>query len=216
MARAPAPRTTRGRDVGVALLALIVAAVMAVVFAAGIGALGSEPEVRSTGYHYDRETAPAAAGVAGPQELADELVEQVDPRAKAAGRDVPGHRPDFARGSAHSDDARLAPRMADDFADLASPARRTHILRGDASGGGHLWPGAAGKPPFPRSWSGDRIMHEISDVARDPTAWCGAIPQGSRTVLTGTRGGVDIRVVVDSRTGEIITGYPTNLVRNAQ
>jgi len=55
--------------------------------------------------------------------------------------------------------------------------------------------------PFPRSWSADRIMHEISDIATDPFAWRGAIPQGSRTVLTGTRNGVDIRVIVDSRTG---------------
>lgn len=98
---------------------------------------------------------------------------------------------------------RSAPRMADDFVDLSSSARRTHILHGDATGGGHLWPGAAGKTPFPRSWSGDRIMHEISDIATDPIAWRGAIPQGSRTVLTGTRGRVDIRVIVDSRTGEI-------------
>lgn len=106
------------------------------------------------------------------------------------------------------------PRAADDFVDLASSSRRTHILQGDATGCGHLWPGAAGKTPFPQSWSGNRIMHEISDIATDPAEWRNAVPQGSRTVLTGTRGGVDIRVVVDSRTGEIITGYPTNLPRN--
>lgn len=109
---------------------------------------------------------------------------------------------------------RNTPRAADDFVDLASSSRRTHILQGDATGGGHLWPGAAGKTPFPQSWSGNRIMHEISDIATDPAAWRNAVPQGSRTVLTGTRGGVDIRVVVDSRTGEIISGYPTNLPRN--
>lgn len=57
-------------------------------------------------------------------------------------------------------------------------------------------------------------MHEISDIATDPAAWRTAITQGSRTVLTGTRGGVDIRVVVDSRTGDIITGYPTNIPKN--
>ena len=100
-----------------------------------------------------------------------------------------------ARASARPVEYRLAPRMADDFVDLASPARRTHILQGDATGGGHLWPGAAGKTPFPRSWSADRIMHEISDIATDPIAWRNPLPQGSRTVLTGTRNGVDIRVI---------------------
>lgn len=34
------------------------------------------------------------------------------------------------------------------------------------------------------------------------------------TVLTGMRDGVQIRVIVDSQTGEIISGYPTNLPRN--
>lgn len=57
-------------------------------------------------------------------------------------------------------------------------------------------------------------MHAISDIATDPAAWENAVQQGSRTVLGGTRGGVDIRVVVDSGTGEIVTGFPTNLPRN--
>ncbi|MEE9964910.1 MAG: EndoU domain-containing protein, partial [Propionicimonas sp.] len=105
-------------------------------------------------------------------------------------------------------------KTADEFVNLASPSRTTHILQGDATGGGHLWPGGPGKSPFPQSWSGDRIMHEISDIATDPVAWRGAVPQGGRTVLTGTRDGVDIRVVVDTRTGEIVTGYPTNVARN--
>ncbi len=108
----------------------------------------------------------------------------------------------------------VATNTADDFVDLASPARRTHILDGDATGGGHLWPGNAGKTPFPQGWSGDKIMHEVSDIATDPIAWQNAVPQGSRTVLTGTRGGVDIRVIVDTNSGEIISGYPTNLPRN--
>lgn len=108
----------------------------------------------------------------------------------------------------------VATNSVDDFVDLATPARRTHILDGDATGGGHLWPGLPGKTPFPQSWSGDRIMHEISDIATDPAAWSSGIPQGGRTVLTGVRDGVEIRVVVNTRTGEIITGTPTNLPRN--
>jgi len=57
-------------------------------------------------------------------------------------------------------------------------------------------------------------MNTISDIATDPTAWENAVTQGSRTILSGTVDGVDVRVVVDTQTGEIITGYPTNLPRN--
>jgi hypothetical protein len=102
----------------------------------------------------------------------------------------------------------------DGLVNLASDGRTTHILDGDGTGGGHLWPGAAGKTPFPSSWSGGQIMHAISDIATDPAAWRNAVQQGSRTVLVGTRDGVEIRVVVNSSTGEIVTGYPINLPRN--
>jgi hypothetical protein len=107
-----------------------------------------------------------------------------------------------------------ATNSVDDLVDLSTPARRTHILDGDATGGGHLWPGQPGKTPFPQSWSGDRIMHEISDIATDPVACQNGVRQGPRTVLTGSVDGVDIRVIVNTQTGEIITGYPTNLPRN--
>lgn len=58
--------------------------------------------------------------------------------------------------------------------------------------------------------SDGRIIHEISDVATDPAS--AVVRQGS--IVTGTRDGVTIRVVIDNSTGEIITGYPTNLPRN--
>jgi hypothetical protein len=108
----------------------------------------------------------------------------------------------------------VAAESGDEFVNLATEARTTHILQGDATGGGHLWPGLEGKTPFPQGWSGGQVMHEISDIATDPAAWANATRQGSRTVLSGTRGGVDIRVIVRTDTGEIITGYPTNLLRN--
>ncbi len=57
-------------------------------------------------------------------------------------------------------------------------------------------------------------MNEISDIAIDPAAWQDAVAQGGRTVLTGVSDGVEIRVVVDTQTGEIVTGYPVNLPRN--
>ncbi|XKF14151.1 EndoU domain-containing protein [Knoellia locipacati] len=104
-----------------------------------------------------------------------------------------------------------AAKSADEFVDLASASRRTHILDGDATGGGHLWPGLPGKTPFPKDWSGNRVMHEISDVATDPNSIFRP-GRGGSTIATGTRGGVDMKVVL--RGGQIITGHPTNLPRN--
>jgi hypothetical protein len=56
-------------------------------------------------------------------------------------------------------------------------------------------------------------MHEASDIATDPNATL-ISRGGGREVLSGTRGGVDIRVVVDYNNNDIITAYPTNLPRN--
>lgn len=118
----------------------------------------------------------------------------------------------------HSIDAYQVSTAATDYdgergspVDLASATRRNHILYGDATGGEHLWPGLPGKTPFPRDWSADRVMHEISDVTTDPSSIF-RTGRGGSTVVTGTRDGVDIRVIL--RDGDIITGYPTNLMRN--
>lgn len=43
----------------------------------------------------------------------------------------------------------VAAESADEFVNLASPSRAQHILTGDATGGGHMWPGAPGKSVFP-------------------------------------------------------------------
>jgi EndoU nuclease-like protein len=107
---------------------------------------------------------------------------------------------------------------AEDAVDLTTPAARRHILEGEArpngtfAGGHRPGTGFPGKSEFPSGWSDDRIIHEISDVATDPAST--AVQQGSRTIVTGKRGGVTIRVVIDNNTGRIVTGYPTNLPRN--
>jgi RHS repeat-associated protein len=104
-------------------------------------------------------------------------------------------------------------RGADDLVDLSSPARRRHILDGDATGGGHrAGTGIPGKSEFPGSWSDDQIMHHISDIATDPAATSTA-GRGGRTILDGRRGGVDIRVVLEPD-DSIVTGFPTNRPRN--
>jgi septal ring factor EnvC (AmiA/AmiB activator) len=56
-------------------------------------------------------------------------------------------------------------------------------------------------------------MHEASDVATDPGSTV-VSRDGGRVVLTGTRDGVAIRVVVDYNRNDIITAYPTNVPRN--
>ena len=106
-----------------------------------------------------------------------------------------------------------------EYVNLASPNRTNHILHGDATGGGHLWPGAPGKTPFPPTWSAEQIMHSVSDVATDPTL--GSVQQTGRAgslftkageparfSVTGVRGGVTIKVIVEPAGEGIITGHP--------
>ncbi len=109
--------------------------------------------------------------------------------------------------------ASRAGKGADEFVDLTTPARRRHILDGDATGGGHrAGTGRPGKSEFPAGRSDDSIIHDISDIATDPTLK--SIPgRGGRTITDGTRNGVDIRVI-QGPNGEIITGFPTNTLRN--
>jgi Bacterial EndoU nuclease/Pretoxin HINT domain len=93
------------------------------------------------------------------------------------------------------------------FVDLSTPARRTHILDGDATGGGHSFgTGIPGKTEFPQSWSDDRIMHAISDIATDPSL-IPAAGRGGRSIVEGIRDGVRIRVVLDPDES-IVTGFP--------
>lgn len=58
----------------------------------------------------------------------------------------------------------------------------------------------------------EAVVGEVSDVATDPESKR-APGRGGRTVVEGTRDGVDIRVIVDPG-GRIVTGFPTNVTRN--
>ena len=109
--------------------------------------------------------------------------------------------------------------IADDLVNLASQQRTQHILLGDATGGGHLWPGAPGKTPFPPSWSASQIMHNVSDLATDPTAtWTQLTGRAGSDLTTsgkpvrwavdGVRDGISIRVIVEPRGEGIITAHP--------
>jgi hypothetical protein len=94
---------------------------------------------------------------------------------------------------------------------LADEKATTHIIDGDATGGGHApGRGIPGKSEFPSGWSKDKIMHAISDVATDPASR--VTNRGQTTLVDGTKDGVNIRVVM--RDGRIVSGYPTNTLRN--
>jgi filamentous hemagglutinin len=105
----------------------------------------------------------------------------------------------------------------DEFVNLASQARTMHILDGEirpdgSFGGGHrAGTGFPVKSEFPADWSDARIMHHISDVATDPYSTFNP-GRGGDIWATGTRQRVDIAVLL--RSGEIWTGYPTNLPLN--
>ena len=103
------------------------------------------------------------------------------------------------------------------YVNLASGDRTIHILYGDKTGGGHMWPGMPGKTPFPENWSAPKVMHEVSDIASDPTLRA-VRPDGktdlfyksgkpARFVVEGVREGVTIKVVVEPAGEGIITAH---------
>ncbi len=111
------------------------------------------------------------------------------------------------------DGAKAEPKKGADKPSLLDPKGETHVLDGDATGGGHApGTGKPGKSEFPSGWSRDKITGEISDVATDPSSTTSPGRNG-RTVVNGTRDGVDIQVIVEPN-GRIVTGYPTNVPRN--
>lgn len=101
---------------------------------------------------------------------------------------------------------------------LASAQRTLHILYGDYTGGGHLWPGAPGKSVFPESWSAEKMLQYISDIVTDPTSerkpstGNGGLYTNSgkpaKFVVIGEREGVKVKVVFEPAGEGIITAYP--------
>ena len=105
------------------------------------------------------------------------------------------------------------------YVNLASGRRSIHILYGDATGGGHLWPGMPGKTPFPKSWSAPKILHEVSDIVTDPAVtWVNTSgKQGAFFTNAGrparwkgvaVRDGVPIKVIYEPAGEGIITAHP--------
>ncbi len=147
--------------------------------------------------------------------------DDIAPFVHTAGASQRVEEPDGDPESSHAVVQRLqvAAKSADDFVDLASASRRSHILNGEVRpngsfGGGHR-PGTGfpNKSEFPAGWSDDKIMHSISDVATDPSLIWRVGNKPGDFFVNGTRGGIDIEVLI--RNNQIWTGYPTNVIRNA-
>jgi hypothetical protein len=92
--------------------------------------------------------------------------------------------------------------------------QRTHILAGDAQGGGDRpGTGIPGKSEFPANWSDDKIIEQLLSVANDPASVRTVQPNG-RIRVEETRDGVDIRVILDTDGTSIRTAHPTNTAIN--
>lgn len=96
-----------------------------------------------------------------------------------------------------------------------SEQRARHIMYGDGTGGGHLFPGGPGKSSFPESWSADRILDEVERIAADASIPARTQANG-RTVKDVMVDGISVRVVQESSAngGGVVTAFPTNVPRN--
>jgi Bacterial EndoU nuclease len=89
-----------------------------------------------------------------------------------------------------------------------TPERSTHILDGDATGGGHRHgTGKPGKTEFPASWDDEKVIDTVLDVARWPDPAPGHQEWNDRWVARGTRDDVGI-VAVIQRDGRIWSAWP--------
>ncbi|MEM6811842.1 MAG: EndoU domain-containing protein [Pseudomonadota bacterium] len=115
-----------------------------------------------------------------------------------------------------SEDSETQTSLTEDFnqAGLISDERRTHILFGDATGGGHLH--GVGKPcksEFPKHWSEDTIIKEIELIAaNDNLSW--RQEDNGYYVTEENVGNVRVRVVKNRDNTGVITAYPVNIERN--
>jgi hypothetical protein len=134
-------------------------------------------------------------------------------------------------GTAPTTRAGLGPRASADLraaADATVATKSSTSLLDDASRiGSHGRPSTEAEQNFMThelTEAGERsnfiIAVEVDPADADVTTeqlWArnnSIVRAGRRgsTVVTGTRGGVDIRIIL--RNGDIVTGYPTNLARN--
>ncbi len=103
---------------------------------------------------------------------------------------------------------------ANDNDPVITAARRTHILHGDRSGGGHLY--GTGKPcksEFPASWDAQKIISTVEQAAaNDNIPW--KQQSNGYYVADIMSENLRIRIVLDENQGEVVTAYPVNVPRN--
>lgn len=86
--------------------------------------------------------------------------------------------------------------------------RRTHILDGDAFGGGHRHgTGRPGKTEFPATWDDEKIIDTLLDVARRPDRVPQRQDRNGHWVTRGTRDDVDVVAIV-AGDGRVWSGWP--------
>lgn len=92
--------------------------------------------------------------------------------------------------------------------------RRTHILYGDQSGGGHLH--GAGKPcksEFPAGWSAEKIIGTVERAAaNDNIPW--QLQDNGYYAGDVMADNIRMRIVLNADKSEVVTAYPLNVQRN--
>jgi hypothetical protein len=89
-----------------------------------------------------------------------------------------------------------------------TPERRTHILDGDAYGGGHRHgTGRPGKTEFPATWDDETIIDKIHDAVQHPDSPPVYQDWNERWLCVGTRDSVEVSVIVLC-SGEVWTAWP--------
>jgi hypothetical protein len=126
-------------------------------------------------------------------------------RASPADED---HRPEGGRPERSGWDAVDAGNRPALDALRMTPERRTHILDGDAYGGGHRHgTGRPGKTEFPADWDDEKIVDTLLDVARRPDRVPRRQERNGNWVTRGTREDVEVVAIV-AGDGRVWSGWP--------
>jgi hypothetical protein len=98
-----------------------------------------------------------------------------------------------------------------------SPARRIHILGGDATGGGHgPGRGISGKSEFPATLTDDEIIAGVELIANTPASYPGGVIPSlpGDYKIAGLIKGVRTSVIVDPTAGTVVSVWPQGAPRN--
>jgi hypothetical protein len=169
------------------------------------GSRDGQPErhLRHSGSDADAGGAPAEPAEPRTRMEYYEVLRKADGEAARGGEDSADTRADHSGWD--EIDAENGP---DIDALRVTPERATHILDGDATGGGHRHgTGKPGKTEFPASWGDGKIISTLLDVARRPDSAPGHQEWNDRWVARGTRDDVGIVAVIE-RDGRIWSAWP--------